>query len=531
MIIIIIIEAAWSYKIKRGHYYVDGILCQNEKDVAPYRQPDLPLFPFNHSRNFEVIPKEEGKYIVYLDVWHRHITELDDPQIKESALGGPDTATRSKIVWQVKVLKTDTMHCSESELSEGIRKSSGGLQAFLQDTSSNYKNKNNRGSNNPCCDISDDDKTKYRGPDNRLYRVEIHKGGWIGEEKDYHPPTFKWSRDNASFHTNLLDIDNIQHRLLVANRGKDSSGYFIPGQWVEVIDDCHELWGKPGIMVKIEKVLGSDQGYELYYEPDSQINDDDDDDNTYDYYKSLRNDNFPKEFHPKVRRWDSINGVNIIENSSSNYQLEHGIEVRFDCQKEYQKNGGCYYKAGDYWLIPARVQSGGIEWPNDEDNQPYILPPVGIEHYYTPLALLEYSCVVDKEETTLRWDEILQCKDDEIYKDNNLLPYLEKYFGLKKNFNLDIEEKKLQVRKAADSVSIIWPDGHICSLVKNESSILFSIDEKLIYVFFLNEGRLCRGRVSITKDCRKQFPTLTDIISLYYVGGDGQRVSAATSGV
>lgn len=46
-----------------------------------------------------------GVYVVYLDVWERQITHLEDHEIKEVALGGVDTATRTKIIWQVKALR------------------------------------------------------------------------------------------------------------------------------------------------------------------------------------------------------------------------------------------------------------------------------------------------------------------------------------------------------------------------------------------------------------------------------------------
>ena len=43
------------------------------------------------------------KYVVYLDVWERHITALEDDSIREKALGRPDTATRTQVIWQVKI--------------------------------------------------------------------------------------------------------------------------------------------------------------------------------------------------------------------------------------------------------------------------------------------------------------------------------------------------------------------------------------------------------------------------------------------
>ena len=174
-----------GYKITKGNYYVDGILCQNEQLIEVTDQPDLQPLYFSWDsmikskqgikrfidflrRTFDVkwldldpidikikdsmiqiskvgksdlisldkkankatlkindlvyefigrsdtqkigytpaLPTVPGIYVVYLDVWERHITFLDDPAIREKALGGPDTATRTKIVWQVKLYQS-----------------------------------------------------------------------------------------------------------------------------------------------------------------------------------------------------------------------------------------------------------------------------------------------------------------------------------------------------------------------------------------------------------------------------------------
>jgi len=47
---------------------------------------------------------DTGDYAVILDVWERHITAHEDPDIREIALGGPDTATRTQVVAQVKLI-------------------------------------------------------------------------------------------------------------------------------------------------------------------------------------------------------------------------------------------------------------------------------------------------------------------------------------------------------------------------------------------------------------------------------------------
>jgi hypothetical protein len=95
-----------DFMIGAGRYYVNGILCENTDETLAYTTQKG--FPFVDS------PEElaKGTYLVYLDVWEQHITYLEDQRdikegnIREVALGlyGPDTATRSQLVWQVKVL-------------------------------------------------------------------------------------------------------------------------------------------------------------------------------------------------------------------------------------------------------------------------------------------------------------------------------------------------------------------------------------------------------------------------------------------
>src|SRR4030095_9906987 len=58
---------AGDFLLSAGRYYVDGILCENDEAVAYLKQPD----------RLDVAALEKGKsYLVYLDVWRRHITAL-----------------------------------------------------------------------------------------------------------------------------------------------------------------------------------------------------------------------------------------------------------------------------------------------------------------------------------------------------------------------------------------------------------------------------------------------------------------------
>jgi hypothetical protein len=84
--------------ISPGRIYVEGTLCELEAPATYLNQPDYPDPP--------ALDPENGRTdLVYLDVWQRHLSAIEDPSIREPSLGGPDTTTRLQTVWQVKVSK------------------------------------------------------------------------------------------------------------------------------------------------------------------------------------------------------------------------------------------------------------------------------------------------------------------------------------------------------------------------------------------------------------------------------------------
>src|SRR5918996_339829 len=72
-----------------GRYYVKGLLCENENYLG---FTDQPGYPFTGSMTLDDLRDETGMFLVFLDVWERHVTCNEDSDICEVALGGPDTA-------------------------------------------------------------------------------------------------------------------------------------------------------------------------------------------------------------------------------------------------------------------------------------------------------------------------------------------------------------------------------------------------------------------------------------------------------
>src|SRR6185503_10816224 len=273
-----------SLEISAGRYYVDGILVENNSPCLYSQQPDNPLLE-DDAFVKALVDKLDATYWVYLDVWERHITALEDESIREKALGGPDTCTRAKVTWQVKALDvgdnaragfkekrqkwlTDKLTELESQLAatdsnlaktkiqDRIDRVKAQLETLEKPTPDSFTS----GCPYPldfllpisdalmgarvdpgaqivdACVTSPD--SKYLGAENQLYRVEVHRGGVAGEA------TFKWSRDNASVATAW--IGSTGHELEVA----DARG-FAAGNWVELSDDNAELRGLPGVLARV----------------------------------------------------------------------------------------------------------------------------------------------------------------------------------------------------------------------------------------------------------------------------------------
>jgi len=391
--------------ISKGRYYVDGILVEIDDDVDYAHQPawtapeDDPLLERLTSRAGD-------DFWLYADVWERHITWIEDDSIRESALGGPDTSTRTKVMWRVRAIARaailENLKRRLDELEQRLKNTppddtaeinllNAQIGVLEQDIERLTPNANG-GAGTDCtapldgldglsdaqmtarldpgqqikdaCTIAPD--ALYRGPENQLYRVEIHQGSDAPGG-----PTLKWSRDNGSLATRWLDTDG-NDVVVTSTRGVSA------GAWIELSDETNDIAGSPGTLVKVASVAGD----RLRIDPST--------------IPSTGIAFLPSLVHPKVRRWDQTENddvtldagaVPLVEATATQANwltLEDGIQVQFAA--------GGTYRTGDYWVIPARVATGSIIWPTTVGSQGNVewlpKPPDGVEHHYAPLAFV-----------------------------------------------------------------------------------------------------------------------------------------------
>ncbi len=374
-----------DFSIAPGRYYVDGVLAENDAaDLSYTRQRGY--------TNAEVLP--DGKRsLVYLDVWERHVTALDDESIREVALGQADTTTRAQVVWQVRTLSrqpddTDLPDFGTQWHDWLVNK--GGLAAWFGSwppaTRGALKAKGrsaDSGEVQPCIIAPE---SRFRGLENQLYRVEIHRGGKaaVAGETATGVATFKWSRNNGSDVVAVKSLGGGVAALLSMGRGDRES--FEANDWVEIVEDNAARMGLPGPLAQVAAVDPDDMTVTLKPAAGATLP-------SFTAAECIAR-------HVQLRRWNYRVGAAVVAGDKPRLaddgalvveeekwlSLEDGVQVMF------AKSAGIayQYRSGDYWTIPARTATGDVEWPGSV-GQPEARPPRGVRHFYAPLAVLDVT--------------------------------------------------------------------------------------------------------------------------------------------
>ena len=330
-----------------GRLYASGILCETTAGTSLSMQPFLAPAP-------PPAVAAETRYLVYLDVWERDVSALEQPALRETALGGPDTATRTRLIWQVRLQPTDPHNGSENFPPGWVPDALAGPPGQMLASTAPANP-----ATGPCVLPPG---ASYTSLSNQLYRVEIHAGGSFGTAGSG-APSFKWSRENASVATTVIGVQG--QTLTVADLGPDDRLSFQPGRVVELADAWMDLASHAGTLLLIDSV--NPQASTITIAAATPV----------------------PAFDPTVpvllRRWDQPgtagSATQAAPVAAGPLPLEAGIQVSF---------APGFYASGQYWTVPARTaidsDTGNIVWP--APGTP--LPPQGPVHSYVPLALVDY---------------------------------------------------------------------------------------------------------------------------------------------
>lgn len=531
--------------LSEGRIYVGGHLCETEGSTYK-EQPHLPNPP-------PIEVEEERVDLVYLDVWQRHVTAIEDPDLLEEALGGADTTTRLQTVWQVKVRRG----VEESEC-EGEFEPWPPLPPLDRRGQLTTGTTATPDESDPCLIAPGGG---YHGLENRLYRVEIHDGGhaytwprptgvvatevtaisngtevtisdwslngraWqVGQSVELYSQqsdagsaagiqarvtavdeangkltlsadvslmaghsnrrlrrlaTFKWSRDNGSVVLAIKEfVAGQPTKVRVRRLGRDQVLTLHPNDYVEILGDETDLKGLPGTLAAIAPDGIDEAGRTLTLDRDVSAH--------------------MGEKHARVRRWDQKSAALAV--TTDLLTLEDGVQIQFGDQKMI---------TGDYWTFAARTATGRV----DELAK---APPQGIAHHYCRLALITWG----KEAGATR--ALIGVQDGEAVPD--LATAWEVSDGSDWTFKLadDVTLPGGGPLTAAYVAEILAEEGYEVEVIDDYTLKLFDLDEegflKLSEIPIIEEG----GLEAHVKDCRPDFPTLTEICAEDVCYDDGQ---------
>ncbi|MEW9920188.1 DUF6519 domain-containing protein [Marimonas sp. MJW-29] len=370
-------------EIGPGRYYVDGHLAENfgtgtevfNEILSEMRSPDPVDFDDQpYLPGADPFVPADGLHLIYLDVWQRDVTFLEDESILDPGIT-VDTFARRQTVWQVKAfgpVPNDTI-CSTpdadipnwpEEIAPSVARLSSRADPAQAET-------------DPCLLPPD---AAYRGIDNRTYLAVVHGFDQNGT------PLIKYSKTHGTVATTILSQPQ-GDVLEVAEVAKDDFLRFNPGDWVEITDEPRLLAGESGTMAKVLTV--DDPTNTITLENALPAN-------------AVRLDgagpDLDQQYHPVIRRWDQsgqivdndgnpITDLDLVGSSGlipmptdgTWIALKDGVEISMTLAA-----GTGSIRIGDRWTFIARYADNSVEELN-------AAPPEDFQHHYCRLALVEAS--------------------------------------------------------------------------------------------------------------------------------------------
>ena len=360
-------STATDLDVSAGRMYVDGILAEAADSTTYLTQPDGYIDP-----DKDKLP--DGSYIVYLRVWELGVTYVQDPDIREVALGihGPDTTGRTRVVWQIAFWPAPGGG-GQADAEAAWQKWLGTLYQPAGTLRARAKQPDDAATD--ICAVPP--QAEYRGRENQHYRLEIFRSG-VGTTPTSTSASqdavakYVWSRENGSVVFAIQALAGAEVTLV--SLGRDLPSGLEIGDWVEVVDDASASrvaddvpTGPVRALFRVMAIDAVNRVVTLDRDPAGDI--------------GATGTN--PALHPLLRRWEA--DMADVTEGTDWLDLEDGIQVQFPGSATHGEPA--QYRSGDYWLIPARTVLGDVIWPQDSSG-PQALPPAGIHYHYAALAFV-----------------------------------------------------------------------------------------------------------------------------------------------
>jgi hypothetical protein len=313
---------------------------------------------------------------VYLEVWQQPVTAVEDAELTEVALGGPDTSVRLRTMRRVRLLaNVGTENCSDAWTA--VKATLGTLSAESELISGASLKVGYLANAGPGADLcSPSTQAGYLGAENQAIRVEIGSGGG----------KLLWSYDNASpVYRVRVTTEGGAQVIRFLQPPKDEAHWPVSGQSVELLP-----WS--AVLPNGEKVAETTGGFlakvATSYDTTTQT--------------ITTTPTVPTTFGTT---WQSRADAASLGTAQDSYfflrvwnrggDVLSPNEITFTTGTPLALTGtgitvtltGSGFRPGDYWIIAARPESPAqvVPWRLETG-----MPPEGTRRFYAPLGIIHW---------------------------------------------------------------------------------------------------------------------------------------------
>jgi hypothetical protein len=313
-----------------------------------------------------------GNEYVYLLLREQEVSAVEDSDLKDVALGGPDTAQRTRLIQHIVRLATDGKDCPAGLASATARWAAEGLTfnpatMRLHSLASLLVGFTNNGGTPTPCDPTA--QGGYLGADNQLIRVQIARA-IPGRGPEPASGQLLWGYDDASF---LYRVDVADPQTLkLQSAPVDASHWPNAGQAVEVLMACATLANGEFVAAPSGFVTTS-----AAYDPDKLTL------SLQGALPAVYGDGNPDDPHPPqvfLRVWQEV----LPFTASTPVPLDGtGLQVTL------QTDNNSPFHAGDFWMFAVRPATPKQVYPERYLTQPQ--PAEGPREWVCPLAVIGWN--------------------------------------------------------------------------------------------------------------------------------------------
>lgn len=401
-----LVDDAVDFRIGAGSLWVGGIRFEKSEAESYREQADWLTHPLSDSGEGGVpAPQDLRRDLVYVECWLQPVSAVEDAELFEVALGGPDTSTRLKAMCRVRVRpEVETGDCATAwtDLVDALEAEGRGSvneeHELVVDTRLDVGFED--GENGDLCTPAVAEG--YLGAENQAIRVEL-----LDDER------IVWGFDNGAPLYRARETADADDVVVLLTEPKDEAHRPRPGQVVELLP-----WG--AVLVNGEKVADDlEPGFFAFvesYDPEtgrldlnrpltagddfleraSRWRDRDDAD-------ELLRTRFGRDAIPGdeadlarffVRVWDqgpARNGDGPGADDVPGLDLDGGPVSLAGTGLTVEVMGDDY-RPGDHWIVSARPGSPDrvVPWELQRDDDGGRRPH-GVRRFVAPLAVIEWN--------------------------------------------------------------------------------------------------------------------------------------------